>query len=261
MNDFSVKASANILKRLRDTALSLAKPDVRIATIDRLVDACDAVESGAAADLLEATHGKMGAGRGNRAITPTTIERYVKARRLKDPEWTGPVRVTVQKDHDLRAYVEAREEERIKPQLPKKPTNRFRQIEGVLSKVSPIEARMLLRHAIEKGREAQRTLDILTSGLRRIPGIDIEQLTQSDSRSEEKARNRITTSAPLSPSASLHADDRAVLKALIDRLQDSDALSRLGLEYENMRIRHKQTKRALVKPDEVALLKKLAHDV
>jgi len=75
------RASDDILDRLRTQAAGTGKPDVRNATIDRLVEACNAIESGAAADLCKRVFGNDGGLRFNPTINPSTIDRYVLARK------------------------------------------------------------------------------------------------------------------------------------------------------------------------------------
>lgn len=244
------RSSELILERLRESAQRMARPAIRIGTIDRLVVACNAIESGEAGDLIKEVTGRTGRLRLNLEINPTNIEKYVKARGRRDQAWSGPTRVTIAKDENLLAFVQAREEERIKPFRPRRPTDKFRMIEDAISKLTTIEDRMLLRHEMESGRKAQRDLGLLRKGLRAIPGIDINHLLFGTPPS--------VLAAGSLPGSAVSIGDREILLRLFTRLTDQDELSRAGLEIENNRVRVIATKRALVKPDEIALLKRLA---
>jgi hypothetical protein len=181
------RTSELVLQRLRDSARQMARPEVRNSTINRLQEACNAIESGIAADLVKAVFGKDDGLRLNPRINPSTVEKYVKARGKKDHAWTGPTRVTIAKDSDLLAYVQAREDERLKPHLPKRPSSKRRQIEDAISNLPSMEIRIDLRHELENGRRAQRNLELLTKGLRKIPGIDVDRLLHNSTASQIEA--------------------------------------------------------------------------
>lgn len=252
------KLSEMVVARLREGALHLSRPDVRLATINRLVMACNAIDSGIAAELVKTVTGKEDSLRLNPKINPSNVEKYVRARRKSDKAWTGPTRVTIQKDPDLLSYVEAREAERTKPVLPKRPTSRRRQIEDTISLLPTIEARMDIRHELEGGREAQRVLNLLKIGLRKIPHVDVDALINEPKKGQIEA-GRFNTSAPLAPpSTVLQTEDRNALRALVRRLSDAEELGRAGLELVNERIRNKISLQALVKPAELAVLRRLA---
>ncbi|MBK1841655.1 hypothetical protein JHL17_30075 [Azospirillum sp. YIM B02556] len=252
------RASEMVLRRLREGAKRMGRSEVRDATIDRLVEACNAIESGAAANLVKAVTGKDHGLRLNPKINPSTVEKYVKARGKTDKAWTGPTRVTIQKDPDLLAYVEARDDERVKPDLPKRPTPKRRQIEDAISLLPSVEVRMELRHELDAGRAAQRHLDILRAGLRKIPGVDINALLHGAGAPQIEAKSTLANGQAGNAIPAMSDEDRGILKMLIDRLNNPDELSRVGMEFENNRVRHKTTRQALVKPAEMALLRRLA---
>lgn len=248
------KTSEKILKRLRDKAQQMSRPDVRNATIDRLVKACNAIESGVAAGTVKTATGKDGGLRYNPKIHPSNVEKYVKSCGKQDQNWTGPTRVTIQKDADLLGYVEAREDERTKPVLPKRPTSRRRQIEEAISTLPSTEIRMELRHELEAGRSAQRELDILKDGLRNIPGIDLHAILNPS----ESGTGLIATSDNGSVETSnLSQSDHKIVLALFSRLTDNDALKRFDVEFCNDRVRQIHTREQLVKRDEILALKRL----
>jgi hypothetical protein len=253
----NAKASEMILQRLRDCAREMARSEVRNATIDRLVDACNAIESTQAATLVKKLYGKNNDLSINPKINPSNVEKYVKARGKTDRAWTGPTRVTIAKDPDLLAYVEAREDERIKPNLPRRPSSKRRQIEDAISKLPSTELRMDLRHELENGRQAKRTLDILTQGLRKIPGIDVDKLLSSSDAQKIGTKQEIDPGPSNEKPAALTLEERNTLRRLLDRLTDRNEMSRSGLELENNRLRVVANKRSIVKPDEMAVLERL----
>lgn len=253
----NTKASKMILHRLRDRAREMARPEIRNATIDRLVDACDAIESKKAAALVKQAYGKDNGLSINPKINPSNIERYVKARGKTDRAWAGPTRVTIAKDPDLVAYVEAREDERIKPDLPRRPSSRWRQIEDAISKLPSTELRMDLRHELESGRQAKRSLDILTQGLRQIPGVDVNKLLDDKNVPKIRIGQDTATHQSSDKPSTITSEDRDIIRRLLDRIFDQSEMSRAGLELENNRLRVVASKRPIVKPDEIDVLKRL----
>lgn len=249
------RLSTTILQRLRQTAAKSARPSIRNATIDRLVQACDAIESGDAETLIRSTFGKTRGILGAQRINPTNLEKYVVARSKTDPEWIGPHRVLLQRDRDLNAYLVAREDEREKPTLPNRPTTQRKLLEDAISKLPTIEMRMDLRYALEDGRQARRLLNLLTAGLRSSTSIDVDSLMAGTSHAPATASN--VDALTLSGNVIL-IQQRDQIRTLLERLLDAEELARAGLEFENDRIRVKSTKQALIKPSELKVLRDLS---
>jgi hypothetical protein len=130
----------------------MARRDVRLATVERPVRACDGIEG----RELAANHSTSGSSRDARlkldaAINPTNVERYIKLRGKTDKSWTGPTRITVQSDEGLLSYVVAREAERLKPILPVRPSDQAKRIAAAISTAPSLDDQILLRQAIEEG--------------------------------------------------------------------------------------------------------------
>ncbi|MDN3564969.1 hypothetical protein ACFQY5_02685 [Paeniroseomonas aquatica] len=253
------RASEHILVRLRSQAETYEKSEVRLGSIERLVTACDAIESGAAAILLCKIEGSdLGLARTPK-INPSNIEKYVRARQKQgSQEWTGPTRVFIASDSELKAYVTAREDERLKPaEISKRPSQRQKDIEDTVSQIQSIEMRQIVRHDLEEGRLTRRRLDILTAGLRTLPGIDVDALLRG---TPGGSQNRPAIGGEgVSASLTLSPEEKGILKRLLDRLADTAEMARAGLESDGRRLRLAIAPRTtIIRPDEMSLLRQLA---
>ena len=258
MTDPQERASRRILQRLREDAHARDRPTPRLASIERLVAACDAIERG---DGVQIDSRK----RADSSINPSNIEKYAKARlKAGASEWVGPTRVFISQDVNLRAYVRAREDERLKP-LDKRtrPSQRQKDVEDGLA-LLPIEIRQIIRHDLEEGRLARRRLDLLSRGLRVMPGVDIDALLRGGAEMplEAQARDQPALPAPAPSQAqalALTPREVDVLKALVGRLGNPEAMKRAGLEFDGHRVRMATAPRtAIVQLDEMAVLQRLA---
>lgn len=118
---------------------------------------------------------------------------------------------------------------------------------------------MDLRHELESGRMAQRRLDILTAGLRHIPGIDIDHILATENpKSANLKRFLVVDSNSSGRTDSLTAEERETLRRLVERLTDNEELRRDGLTFSNGRVKVLATHRAVVKPLEMRLIQRLA---
>lgn len=253
------RASQLILARINDQARTFDKPSVRLASIERLVAACDALESGAAAEAIKSVYGSDGGLGRNPKINPSSIEKYVKARFDQGArDWTGPTRVFIASDKDLKAYVNAREDERSKPMRTQvRPSDRQKEIEDSISQISSVEMRQMLRHDLEEGRLAKRRLDLLTRGLRAIPAIDVDALLRGSDKGGS-SRMRTGTSPEPRSSGVLTGDELRTLQALLTRLNDADEMRRVGLELTGLRLRMAfPPGTTIIRPDEMAVLHRL----
>ncbi|MDV7143525.1 hypothetical protein R3X27_12625 [Tropicimonas sp. TH_r6] len=211
-----VVTSKLVLDRLMVDAQQFAKPEVRVATIDRLVAACDAVENGEAA---KAVHNPSSMLR-RRAINATNVDKYIRAM-----NWRGPTRTTIAKDIDgLQAYVKAREEERSKPKTKGKPLINS-QIEARLAEIESLELRQFFRSEIEKRRIADQKLKLLVSGLLKIPGIDVQVLLEPGRDDRHKI-------LPTPSNEFVSEMNRSKVLNFLKRLSDEDELRHLGLRKE-----------------------------
>jgi hypothetical protein len=253
MSDPSAK---QILERLHAEACGSTKPKVREATLNRLVEACDAIESGAAADLCRQVLGSDRGLRFNPQINPSTVALYVQARRAADPTWKGPGRVTNQRDPGLKAYIDAREDERRKPSPRQRPSDKVKRLEDAIAAVQSIEVRMELRHFLEAGRQAMRQLQMLRAGLTKIPGVDIEKLLLGHSEAaKQPLGGSVTTEGGLNL---LSPAEQGLLRQLVERFTDVDEMGRCGLSAQTGRVKAIGSGTTIVRARELALLRRLA---
>ncbi len=252
------QASEQVLERLRVEAETLSeRPHVRLASIERLVMACDAIESGGAAEVHRLVYGTDGGLGRNAKINPSNIDKFVKARLKQGArEWTGPTRVFISADTTLRAYVTARENERLKPlEIRKRPSQRQQEIEDAIAQLSSVEMRQTVRYEIEEGRLARRRLEILTKGLRSLPGIELNSLL-SGSTNQQQTHNE---GPPQPLTECLPMGDVQLLRALISRLSNPEEMRRAGLELDGNRLRMATPPlTAIIKPLEMEILHRMA---
>jgi hypothetical protein len=246
--DKSKQQSAMILERLRFEAAKMARRDVRLATVERLVKACDGIEGGELAANLPISASRREARlKLDAAINPTNVERYIKLRRKADKSWTGPTRITVQSDEGLLSYVVAREAERLKPILPVRPTDQAKRIAAAIVTAPSLDDQILLRQAIEEGKRGVRQRDIMYHYLRTQRGVNVERLLTGDNLEQSVVSN------------GLNDDDRQLLRGLLHRFQDADLLARFRLKNEDCRVKQVGlTEATLIKKTEMALLQRLA---
>lgn len=256
--------SAAVLRRLRSEADALGRPPQRHATIDRLVEACDAIADGSAADVLRRAsssdpslkktfeiHYKRGT---PVAVSTPRIDEYVKARRLVDlgqgclkSAWTGPTSAVIRGDEGLRLYVHCRERE----QGLKKSALKRRGLDADIDMITDMDGRQRVWFAIQEGQEAKRQLALLKKGLMTIPGINVYALLgQPDAQAME--------TQPPSPSTDLKASDLDALAELLKRLTDPACLSGFELIFDGSRIKHKVTKETLIDKTALAALQVIA---
>lgn len=259
--------SDKIMERLRIEAQERGRPAQRLATLDRLEEACNDIASGKASEFIRSAgqadpslkeaydnHYK----RGVVAIKPPRIEEYVKARRIFDQRkgvksaWTGPTSVTLRSEPDgMLAYVRKRETEQ--ENLARK-GKRSPALDDDIDQIADMSTRQRVRFALDDGREAKRQLNLLKQGLVKIPGIDVHAILEQ--HFDPAARSTSTTSALLS--SGLTAADTQILRNLVARLTDVTTLASHELEYDGQRIKNKATNQALIEKPELAVLKRLA---
>ncbi|MEC7795456.1 MAG: hypothetical protein VX791_18310 [Pseudomonadota bacterium] len=211
--------SAVIAERLRTEAQTYAQPERRMATVERLISACNAIARG---ELVKAL--SSGSDRGDpklRRITAQNIAEYAKTQ-----GWSGPTRTFLSnRSNGLIEYIRARENEREKtgPESKKKPKTQF---ESFLDKIEDIETRQYVRHEVERRKQLEQELTIIKNGLKRIPQIDLNTLI-----STTDAFRSSTTGASFDLSqGQATKDQQSILASLVDRLDDTDALRHFGLK-------------------------------
>lgn len=241
MSDPTSRASDEIRTRLYREAKGMARPEIRQATIDRLAQACDEIASGRGARTVKAAYGKdFGLGL-NPKITPSSIDRYIKARRIKDRSWSGPTRAFLQNDEGLLNYVRAREDERQKPSLPRRASPSRRRLEEALETIPNADDRQFVRLEVERFRRLRNELEILKTGLRKMAPIDIDAILEGRAGI---VQGRESGSAE-------------VLAPLVDRLHDEEDMSRIGLAMVGGRLACRTTRQTLVKKKEMEVLKSM----
>lgn len=238
------KVSMTIEGSMRSHAANLTRPEQRLATIDRFVEACDAIEDGTGSDLIAKYRGEAAPPRHGYEITPTNIENYVRAK-----GWSGPVRVTIERDKvHFRPYVEAREAERQNKRPRRRPSARTENVENAINSVPLIENRVLLREELARGSQALRDLQLLKQGLNKIAPVAIEALLCG------QAGETLSTI-----DEHLSEESRRLLRDLILRLQDARKMGQFGLVLVNDRLQQLGgLEDTLVAIAEMRLLKRLA---
>lgn len=247
-------ASKRILERLQKRASESPRPNQRFGTIDRVVAACDAIESGDAAKTIKEVFGKDFNLRHNPEINPTSVARYIEARQKKGGNgWTGPKRPTIQSNYDLKTYVEAREAERIKPSKAQNKTSHRDELMNAIDRIPRLVDRVLVRDHLAKLQSAKRENDALAELLKKIPPLLYDKL-----RNGEMSQNDNLKVEGSSVKEALLDKNVVVIKRLIDRLNDEQVLSSFGLEIFRGRVRHKKKGRVLIEKDELSCLSLVA---
>ncbi|MBO6827134.1 MAG: hypothetical protein JJ879_13085 [Sneathiella sp.] len=217
------KTSVQQMKRLKIEAQSFGYPERRLATLDRLVAACDALENGKARPIIEKHTGKPFR---QLKITASNVEKFVRAKGASDSDWSGPVRSTIAGDEDLISYVRTREEERVIKTGKTPVSTRFpTEVENLLGEIPSIEHRQAIRRKIEEGRIAIQKYKLLKSGLKNIPGIDADALLRNPSNGSKSLPQISTTEN------TIDFETRRLISKLHSRLTDENELSRIGMKY------------------------------
>lgn len=238
----SDKLSARLEQEMIDDAETRTRPHDRRASIERLIEACNAIADQSGNALIAAYVSKPPPRHGYN-ISPTTVDWYVKAR-----GWPGPVRGTVQSDPFFKRYVDARESERPQPKGRRKTSNKSRDFDRILTGLPLLEDKMLVFEELDRGWRAERDLQILKQGLRGVMPIDIDELVTGTSRSRADV-----------PTSHLVDADRKTLLELIKRITDPQKMRRMGLTVDGDRLRQTSgTEETLIRPQEMQLLRRLA---
>jgi hypothetical protein len=255
--------SRDILQRLYDEAAHLPRSLIRIATVRRLEEACNDIASGRARELAEkAGMDDSPFGPPKRAkLDSKAVHHYVKVRARLDAaagvpggetEWTGPHHVTIRDDKNgLLAYLRARQAEAVGLARPRPKATRARDVAEIVAGIESVDDRLLIMDVLEDGYAAMTRYTVLCEALRQIPGIRLEDLLSRGQGPREAPASEVV--APLA------ADERRVLRRLVDRLTDEPGLVPFGLRYDGRRVRMAMPPTSqLVEKDELDLLRMLS---
>jgi len=245
-------SSSEILKRLKDDAKAVDS-SVRAATISRLETACDEILSGRAYALarkhsFSTTHFRPPHTRVNSA----GIEAYVKLRDLAanfDSEWKGPVSGTIQHDKLMKAYLSARTAESSGGIKPARPGTRKDQVDKIVSALPDILDKTLVREELEDGRRALKTLNLALEALRKIAGVDVNDLAALSGRKSPSVKVM----------ANATPEQKQLIRNLVVRLTNEDFLEEADLTYVGGSVRMKLPPgNRIILLEELALLAALA---
>lgn len=226
---------AAVLASAFESARAYERSAVPLGTLARLIEACDEILSGRAGALaerekIETEHLLPG----RTPLNSVTIASYVRLRaRLDrkanlDSEWTGPADATVRRSDGLRPVVQAlRDAELV---VRRKPVgSRSRRIEEIIGSIEPIEARQEMRFELERGRRAEKQLQILQKGLSK-QGVDLSSLLT------EAQPSASAWSGPVSGHR-VNDDQSQTLAQLRALLLDNDQLRQFELVNDGSRIK------------------------
>jgi len=253
-------ASELIMVRLRGEADHMERPEIRHATLGRLVEACDAIASGEARKVIKQGNPKAEVyfQRPPVSIKPPRVEEYVAARRAIDQRngvspssWTGPVAASLRKEMDgMLAYVRAREEEQGKTRIPKTATP----VEEALESLPDHILKARLRRELAEGRQAVNQLAVLKRAICTLrPTFDIDAFIRGD-LTESAAPS---VQALPAPARLVNSGEQEALSALLARLTDDGGLSEFGLTFDGRRVKHRNTRDTLVSPEALSALSKV----
>jgi hypothetical protein len=247
----SVSADA-LMGRLQEEAKRTGDPRP-LATLARVVEACDEILSGAAARRARAAKEDA------QIFDPDFVKLnariiglYVRLRARLDKgatEWTGPHPSTIRSWKELVQYVQLRAAEAHRPGRPKRPAPSTRKTDQIIDGIENMHDRAQLREMIAKGRQAKRELDIMSEALRKYPEIDIDALREG--------RSFVTKVRGPQAQSAIGPDDVKLIRSLVARLQDNDQLDEFDLIYRSGRLK-RDGGLDLVLPEEMRLLERLA---
>lgn len=236
------KASAKKMAAMRAVADRSPYAGRRHATLDRLAEACDAIDDGTAIKLLQ-REGRHWAAGAPMAINPTIIEDYVNARGRTDRSWTGPKRVTIERDPDLDDYVACRRSEQARVPA-KRPSDLRKATEDILSSIPLPENAQFLRERIVDGDLARQELNLVVAGMKKL-NVDFDSLMRG--RPQPAARSMLSD------------EHQQLLRAFVDRVTDEREMALMGMEIDGACVKQVGGLGGiLIFPQELTLLMALA---
>ncbi|TPK99837.1 hypothetical protein FJ938_23730 [Mesorhizobium sp. B2-4-14] len=224
-----------------------------VATLARVVEACDDILSGGAARRARAAKEDPKMFDPDFVkLNPRVIGLYIRfrARLDKGPtDWSGPHPSTIRGWKELAQYVQLRAAEATRPGRPKRPSPSSRKTDEIIDGIENMHDRAQLREAVARGRETKRQLDIMVAALRRYPEIDIDAL-------QEGRPFATKVKGPQAQSA-VGLEDVKLIRRLVARLRDNDQLDEFDLIFRSGRVK-REGGLDLVLPEEISLLERLA---
>jgi hypothetical protein len=224
------EAEREILKSLVSNAAAHDKSLSPLASLARVVEACDAIISGEAAALAQSLDLHTNFLRPARTpLNSRTIDAYIRLREVVDrrasrlSEWLGPRDATIRRT-ELKKYVDTRRDAMAAKPRPSS-GSRARRVEEVVGSLTSPEARQDLRFTLEMGYVAQRELKLLKKALETTsPGVDLSALITGRSAAEPAA-------------FALDETSRRALAQLAAKLEDPEHLRHFGLINDGRRIK------------------------
>lgn len=163
--------SESILTRLKNEAEKFSLPERRLATLERLVEACNILENGF--KNVSKNQSKLTSQRIIYKINPSNIEKVVR-----DRGWSGPTRSFIaSSESGLLDYVKSREDERVLKHgdIAKKNSSDLE----FLGRIDDVELRQMVRREIERRKYAEQELKLIKEGLRKWPQVDVRSLMKN----------------------------------------------------------------------------------
>lgn len=224
------EAEREILMSLVSNAAAHDRSLSPLASLARVVEACDAIISGDAATLAQSLDLHTDFLRPVRTpLNSRTIDAYIRLREIVDrrasrpTEWLGPRDATIRRT-ELKKYVDTRRDGMAAKPRPSS-GSRARRVEEIVGSLSSPEARQDLRFTLEQGYVAQRELKLLKKALETTSsGVDLSSLFAGRSAAAPAA---LTMDEPA----------RRALAQLAAKLQDPQHLRHFGLTNDGRRIK------------------------
>lgn len=246
------EAEKEVLRSCADNAAAYDRSLSPLATLARLVEACDAIASGEAAALAQSLGMETDRLRlGRTPLNSRTVDAYVRLRQADDQknrrpsEWTGPRDATLRRPGDLRRYLEARRDALASKPRPSA-GSRARRLEEIVGSLPSPETRQDMRFALEQGYTAQRELALLRKALEtNFPGVNLANLSGQKGQPDER-----------NAQWELSQEVRRALAQLLRKLQDESHLRHFGLTCDGHRLKlsHPPGTQFIEKPEFQALM-------
>lgn len=204
-----------------------------LASLARLVEACDAVENGEAAALArELGQEERRLRPGRTPLNSQTVDAYIRLRSARDQrdrrtsEWIGPRDATLRRPGLLKKYLDARREAAGANQRSIQ-SSRARRAEELIAALPTAEDRQEMRFLLEKGLIAQRELALLKKAIEtNFPAVKLGSLLGRPSPDQTPHETFV-----------LSDDERRALALLRNKLQDNEQLRHFGMVTDGHRLK------------------------
>ena len=237
ISESSDEAVRAVLEAAMQEATAYDRSLSPLASLSRLVEACDAIESGEAAVLarkIGKLESRLRAGR--TPLNSRTVDAYIRLRaeldiRSKRPtEWTGPRDETLRRPGYLKRYLESRQDA-LRAKARPTPSSNLKRLEELVAALPTPEDRQDLRFALEKGFAAQRELRLLKKAIEtNFPPISLDQLM-----------GQSPVALASNPAIQVNDEHRKSLALLRSKIQDNDELRHFGLINDGVRLKTQHT--------------------